>query len=68
MKRNITKAMQEGRKLANDRPALDLTASEMQILFNTFNATAATKGTPDALFELIGNAYNAGLAIGNRNA
>lgn len=68
MKRNIAKAMQEGRKLADNRPALDLTASELQAFFDTFNKTAAEQGTANAVFNLIGDAYSAGLAIGNRNA
>lgn len=57
-----------GGALAAKRPALDLTTSELQTFFDTFNTTAAAKGTQEALFELIGDVYSAGLAIGYRNA
>jgi len=57
-----------GGALTEKRPGLDLTVSELQLFYDTFNTTAAEKGTQEALFNLIGDVYNAGLAIGHRNA
>ena len=55
--RNIEKAIEEGKELAEQRTRLDLSTSELMEL--------AAK-SPD-VYEIIQNAYWAGLAVGYRN-
>ena len=68
MARNLNKAIEQGRKLTHERRGLDLTFTETWALYNRFKEEAETKGASDAVIDIIGAAYHAGIAIGHRNA
>ena len=68
MKRDLNKAIAEGKRIAEKRDGLDLRVPELNQLKERFDAEKATAGEAHAVFSLIGAAYLAGLAIGTRNA
>lgn len=68
MARDLNKAIEQGKKLTNDRRGLQLTFSEVGAFYDRFNAEAETNGISEAIFDIIGAAYHAGVAIGHRNA
>ena len=67
MKRDLNKAIKEGKKIVNSRSALDLRALELVELKDRFDQRAKDKGISDAVYYLIHDAYLAGLAVGQRN-
>ena len=67
MNRNIAKAIQEGETIEEKRKQLSLSAADLDYFFKKFNEDTEKKGMASAIFNLIGGAYSAGLAVGNRN-
>lgn len=63
MKRNLTRTAAEGREIIKANSRLDLTATDLQQLYSTITG-AADKAS--AIFEAIGTAYRAGVAVGSR--
>ena len=67
MKRDLNKAIKEGKEIAHSRSALDLRASEIAELKDRFDQVAKDKGQSNAVYYLIHDVYLAGLAVGQRN-
>ena len=66
--RDLQRAIDQGQKLVEQHSGLDMTASEMRVLFGRFDQIAAADGARNALYAVLGDAYKMGLAIGKRNA
>ena len=64
--RNIQNHINEGRKIAVDRPGLQLSMSELKELMQRADDASSSRG--DALFTAINEAYLTGLSVGMRNA
>lgn len=77
MKRNIIKAMQDGREVAGKRSRLDLSVDDICFLMEKSIKKEREKHgveiggklprTTDELYNTIANFYYAGLAVGLRN-
>lgn len=65
--RNVEKNIMEGQKIVKNNDRLDLYGTDMQTFFNQFKDISEKKNSYDALWEVIGNAYYMGLAVGTRN-
>lgn len=66
--RNVTANIEKGTEIIKTRQGLDLSISETDVLFNSFQDRAAQAGYLNALFDTIYNSYKMGLAVGMRNA
>lgn len=67
MNRNIAKAIQEGETIEEKRKQLSLSAADLDYFFKKFKDDAQNGNIAGAVFNLISDAYLAGLAVGNRN-
>ena len=68
MKRNLNKAIKQGRDILNKRPQLDISREDVTNLYERYVKQAAEQGYDYAIWDLMTNSYLAGLAIGSRNA
>lgn len=64
--RNIQNHINEGRRIAGDRPGLQLSMPELTELMKRAESAYSSKG--DELFNAITEAYLIGLSVGMRNA
>ncbi len=68
MKRDIMKAVEQGKELMRQRKRMDLTLTELTVLYDRFKELEEASRTSDAALNIIAEAYYAGLAVGSRNA
>ena len=64
--RNIQNHINEGKRITEDRPGLDLNMPEVIELMKRAESAHSTKR--DELFNAISEAYLTGLSVGMRNA
>ncbi len=67
MKRDIHKAIEEGRGIARRHERLDLTTTEAKELFDTLKERKESGNETEAELNTITDAFYFGLAIGYRN-
>ena len=67
MRRNVQKAIEEGRKISEKRDGLGIYLTEMDQFRDMFTQNIKKHGPEEALFHLIWDVYDMGLAVGMRN-
>ncbi len=68
MKRNVLQQAEKGKEVLKKHPNAELRVSELHQFFTAFEETAKEKGSYDALWDAVGNAFYMGVAVGARNA
>lgn len=66
--RDIKKQAEQGGAFLRKHERADLTVSELYQFFDSYKEDAENVGHYDALWNLIGNAFKMGVAVGRRNA
>lgn len=66
--RNVLQQAEKGRKVLEKHPNADLSVGELHQFFSAFEETAKEKGSHNALWDAIDNAFYMGVAVGARNA
>ena len=64
--RNVTKQIEQGLSIIERTPNLALVYGELQQIFDSFKADAEKIGNNNALFNLIRDVYQMGVAVGYR--
>ena len=67
MRRNIERAIEQDKAIGRKNDRLDITLGELEYFYKEFCKEAESTSIGNAIFEIVGKAYNAGLAVGSRN-
>jgi hypothetical protein len=66
--RNIEKNIERGHEIIKKHERADLSDYELNYFYENFKKIAEEKGTANGLFDLIGDVFHMGVAVGARNA